>query len=99
MEKQKVKVTKIVLEINDKKIELSLEEAKSLFELLGSIFKENKEYIYIPYPSYPVYPTYPYWSYTVKTDTGTADFGQLTITYGSNTTKLPSSSDTAVFLS
>ena len=56
-------IKKIVLEINGKEIELSIDEAKELQEMLGDLFGEQK-YINVPQPypvaqPYPVYPTPP----------------------------------------
>lgn len=66
----KAEIKKVVLKINDKEISLTVEEAKKLKELLGTLFggdiiKIEKEKEYIPYPQpYPVpyYPR-PYWDY------------------------------------
>jgi hypothetical protein len=51
------KIKKIVLQIGEKEIELSLDEAKELKKILGDLFKE-KETVYVPSP-YPVYPYFP----------------------------------------
>ena len=69
-----VKVKKIVLEINDKKIELSVEEAKELQKLLGDTLGRDVHYHYT-YPIYVERPHYPYW--TVSSG------GSGTITYTS----------------
>ena len=80
-------IKKIVLDINGKEIELSLDEAKELQELLGDLFGEQK---YISYPVYiqpthqPIYPLTPWrqWEtgYTVPTITSGA-----TVTYSTTT--------------
>lgn len=67
--KDKVEVSKIVLGIDGKKIELSLEQARELSQLLNNLFGEQVKIIspitypiYIPYPTYPR--RYPYWEIT-----------------------------------
>jgi len=79
-----VKVSKIVLEINGKSIELSLEEAKELSEILNGIFKEKvvEKYSYVPYYPYS-YPPYDYnkWHYVSWTsDHSGKDTGKVTFT-------------------
>jgi len=78
---RKIEVSKIVVKMGEKEIELSPAEAKKLQELLNEIFSKNKEPIYVPIcpsvisPQYPYYP-YPYtYTYTDNMDDTT------TITY------------------
>jgi len=52
-------IKKIVLEIGDKEIELTPDEAKELKDVLNNLFGE-KDIVYIPKP-YPVYHPYPHW--------------------------------------
>ena len=50
-------IKKLIIEINKKKIELSLDEAKKLYEDLNVLFDGETETVrYIPY--YPYYPNY-----------------------------------------
>jgi hypothetical protein len=67
-----VKVEKVVLEVNDKKIELSLEEAESLFKVLGDLFKKEIVYVpksrpVVPIPYYPWYPSWTDTTYIIST--------------------------------
>ena len=50
-------VKKIVIEINSREFEFTVEEAKDLLEALDSIVGEKKEYLPCPYP-HSVYPPY-----------------------------------------
>jgi hypothetical protein len=66
----KIEISKIVINIGDKEIELSPEEARSLLGVLKDmlevekLIKVEKEYYPIPYsPPYPTYP-HPYYPYT-----------------------------------
>ena len=59
MKGNKVEIKKVVLEVGGKEIQLTIEEAKELQELLNKTFGENKNTITIPCP-YPVYPDYPW---------------------------------------
>jgi len=79
----KVNVSKIVLNINDKSIELSLEEAEELNKILNGLFKEKvvEKYSYVPY--YPYYPPYDYskWRYVSwSSDHSGRDTGTVTFT-------------------
>jgi len=72
MKNKKIEVDKIVLDIRGKKVELSLDEAKELSELLKSLFPNPLEKI-VYVPSYPTYPIvyrqpYPHWKYTLTCD-------------------------------
>ena len=70
-------IEKITVKINKKKIELSLEEAKKLYEDLNGMFGSEKTYIpyYPPYqPYYPVQPQSPWYIYTDNTHTWTNGF-------------------------
>lgn len=60
--KDKVEIKKVVINIGGKELNLTVEEAKELRDLLNGTFGE-KETIYIP--QYPVYPDNPYypWRY------------------------------------
>jgi hypothetical protein len=63
MEK-KVRVDKIVLNVNDKQVELTLEEAKDLNKILNDMFKQTpeKDIVYIPYTvPYTPYEPYKIW--------------------------------------
>jgi hypothetical protein len=61
-----ISISKIVLDVNGKKIELSLDEAQELEEILGKLFHKETEIITVPQP-YP-YPVYPYaiWEHIPK---------------------------------
>jgi len=60
----KAEIKKVVLQLDDKEIELSVEQAKKLKSLLNELFGKEKETIfidrYVPNP-YPVYPQPYYW--------------------------------------
>jgi len=59
MEKE-IKVTKLTIELGNKTIELSVEDARKLHDALNDIFQKEVNQ-YIPYsPSYPIYPTQPF---------------------------------------
>ena len=66
-EKNEIKIGKIEIIVKDKKLELSIEDAKELRDILNKTFEEKGvEYIpYTPYIPYPVYiertPMVPYW--------------------------------------
>lgn len=47
---EKVKITKLLIEISKTQVELTLEEAKELYEQLGSLFGKEIEYV----PSMPI---------------------------------------------
>jgi hypothetical protein len=49
---KEIKITKIIINIKDKELELSLEEAKELSKTLKELFPENKDYSYIQYIPY-----------------------------------------------
>jgi len=51
-------IKKIVIEIDDKEIELTLEQAKGLYDKLKELVGD-RESIYIPYPVYPPYDPHP----------------------------------------
>lgn len=73
---------KIVLQIGEKEIELTPDEAKELKKVLGDLFGEDKT-VFVPNP-YPVYPYYrPY--FTWGTHTSPNDNGVAYITSGSVT--------------
>lgn len=60
MNNNKVKINKIEIDLGEKTLELTLEQAKKLKDLLNETFSENKvikEKEYIPYP-YPYRPWY-----------------------------------------
>lgn len=52
--------TKVIIEIKGQVIELTKEEATSLYYELNSLINTKE---YIPYPTYPSYPTYPLITY------------------------------------
>lgn len=61
---KEVKGSKITLEIGDKTLELTVEEAKKLQDSLNNLFQdrivyEKYPYLKIPLPSYPAHPTGP----------------------------------------
>lgn len=72
---KRVKISKLCLQIDGKKIELTLKQAQELKDVLNDTFGEKvTEYIY-PYRPYPYYP---YSTWTVSS--GTCDItstGQL----------------------
>jgi len=57
---EKVKISKIELIVNGKKIELTINEAMELKDLLNKTFEKEKV-VSAPYPVYPFYPVYPWW--------------------------------------
>lgn len=97
-DKKKAELVGIKLVIKGKEIELSLEDAKELTEVLAKMFGEKKtEYIPQPYPCpYPVERPYsPYWPYEIiwqspnwtttdKTETLTVRYGDLYTTTSGN---------------
>lgn len=88
------RISKLILEINGKRIELTEEEAKSLKDKLNELF-EGKDVIYIPYEvekehTYinPYVHPYPYWTSvytTTTTDCTTVNPDTITLTYNSHT--------------
>ena len=73
----KAEIKKVVLKVNDKEISLTLEEAKKLKELLGTLFGNDvvKEYIIKDntiYVERPYYPYRRYWDCPVVTWTSSA---------------------------
>ena len=68
---------KFVININDKEIILTEDEALTLFSKLKKFF-DNKENVYIPYPQ-PVYPWWE-WSDTVKVTYLSGDANSMTVT-------------------
>ena len=83
---EKVQVSKIVVKMGDKEVELSLAEAKELQELLNETFG-TKETVYIP--SQPIYVerpyrwTYPHWYVTYGDNTARGVGGTLTYSLSS----------------
>ena len=76
--KEKIKVSKVVLDINNKEIELSLEEAKELFKILKEFFdSKEKEYVWVPHFTPYIYPPQDPYSST------------YTITYCSSSEEIP----------
>jgi len=68
--KTKIEIKKILLQVGDKELRLTVEEAKELHKILGDLVAEKipsvvieRDIISIPSPVvipwYPVYPTYP----------------------------------------
>ncbi len=55
-----VKISKIELVVNEKKIELTINEAMELKDLLNKTF-EKETIAPILYPMYPYYYVYPWW--------------------------------------
>ena len=74
MKDKTIKISKVVIDLGDKKIELSLDEAKSLLEILQDTFDakvvigSSPTIIERPYYPYP-YRTYPWWGVTYTTTT------------------------------
>jgi len=64
---REIEVSKIVVKMGEKEIELSPAEAKKLQELLNGILKENKEPIWPPVDPYPCPYPYPYFPVTYTT--------------------------------
>ena len=71
------KIEKIILKVSGKEIELSVDEAKQLKELLGEMFDKGKDNtVYIPITTpyiyreryYPEPPYYPYVTWSCNTD-------------------------------
>lgn len=90
----KVKVDKIVLDINGKKLELSLEDAQGLRDALDEVLgKVDVITVKEPYPypvTVPYIYTYPKWQYlpTVTYGDGNYTIGTITISNSGNTAKL-----------
>ena len=83
---EKVTISKIELIVNDKKIELTINEAMELKDLLNKTFEKEKVEI-IPYPVYPSYPVYPWWQsplYTITYDAWTTTCQGDTLTYNNS---------------
>lgn len=75
MSKPKAKVSMIVVEVGGKDIELSLEEAKELYDVLHELFKKETYLPPIPYiPPVNPKPNEPWVTYTDNTD-NTSEFG------------------------
>lgn len=72
-----VKISKLVLEISGKKIELTMKQAKELKDVLNDTFGESEMVFrdrWYPYPNYPNYgyPNYP-WNPPFYTTCGTGN--------------------------
>lgn len=77
--KNKVEISKINIQIGKKEIELSLEEAHELQQILNETFGKEKT---VFYPSYPVIverPVYPRWNYWTVTCGDSANAGTFTL--------------------
>lgn len=90
---KKVKVDRIVLDINGKKLELSLEDAQGLRDVLDEVL--GKETIveirekYYPYVTVPYIYTYPKWTGTITCgDTFGNTNGTYTVSYNGNSGQL-----------
>jgi hypothetical protein len=72
---KEMKIKKVILQIGDKEISVTVEEAKELMELLNKTFSNEKMKIeYVPYYPYPyVYPN-PQITWTTC-DSGTVTIG------------------------
>lgn len=83
MSNDKISISKVEIDINGKKLELSTDEAKQLKNILVEFFEDDKSDsapYYIPYPYHVPYewprPTWEYDPWTVRyTYGGTADSG------------------------
>lgn len=60
----KTSVKKLVIELNGKDVELTMAQARELFDALGEIFEEKVRTVRIPDP-YPVYPRPYRWPWAV----------------------------------
>lgn len=71
----KAEISKIVITLGSKDIELTNEEAKKLFDALEELFGSKITYIDRHYPIYlDRYPSYPYWKpYWVGNTLGQSD--------------------------
>ena len=84
---EKVSVSKIVVKMGKKEVELTLEEAKELQELLNDTFGK-KETVYIPgspiYIERPYHWTYPRWEVTYGNTSKFQSDGTLTYSLSSS---------------
>lgn len=84
---EKVEVSKIVVKMGKKEVELSLAEAKELQELLNDTFGK-KETVYIPgspiYIERPYIRPYPYWTVTYGNSSQPTSGGALTYSLSSS---------------
>lgn len=84
--KRKTRITKVVLDLGSRQIELTTDEARELFESLSEFFGEKQTTI--PYPVYIERPTrrwwtypQPYWSTTIGSSTSAFSLKDSTLTY------------------
>ena len=56
---KEVGIKKVVIQMGDKEVPLTVEDAKKLHVVLDELF--GKEVPYPTFPSYPTYPSYPNW--------------------------------------
>lgn len=88
---KKVRIAKICLDIDGKKIELTLKQAQQLKDVLNETFGEEvTEYVY---PHHHHHNHYPYWTYTSSPTIAPQPFLGTTITCGNVAEAI--SSDTA----
>ena len=81
------KIEKVVLRIDDKEIELTVEAARNLRELLTDLLGERGETVYVPYPlttSPVIYRTYPDWTWRPYTRTGDYGTAGVIVTFSSS---------------
>jgi hypothetical protein len=83
---ENVTITKVVFDVNGKKLEMTVEEAKELLKILEFTFKKEDKIVYREYVPYtvPCFPTWPYhyWNgptYTLGTVTFSMSTGTSTV--------------------
>ena len=81
MEKR-VSVSKVVINIDGKEIDFTLEQAKELSKILNDMFKPTpeKDIVYIPYVSEP-YTYKKYWKWDWSDGTGNPPYKTGTVTF------------------
>ena len=83
MKKSSIKVSNIELDVNGKKIDLTVQEAKDLYNELKLFFNKEKEIIYVPtsipcQPSPPYRPIEPYYTRDTTPNTPFPDYPIIT---------------------
>jgi hypothetical protein len=69
MDKNKVEISKIVIKIDGKELNLTLDETKQLRDILDNLLGDKNKITYIPYTLPYITNPYPYWTVTTTTNT------------------------------
>lgn len=86
--KRKTLITKVVLDLGSRQIELTMDEARDLFDSLSDVFGPKTTAIPCPYPIYVERPNRWYWQYPSPV-WGTATICSTAYPNGSTATSVP----------